>query len=526
VSAVSQGIRTFGSKDRKTFIRGLSIYNKRAKKVTRFKPRPYQEKIVDLVDQGHRRILVVKARQLGLSTIIRAIFYQNLYAATEPIRHAVVSHEVGSANEIFEMDMRFHENLPPPFRHNLDKAATRVTRISASGAQSQTFTANNSKALRSYAMESAHLSEGAFYPDLMDTLSIVDASVGSDGLIILESTANGYMDAFHKLVLGALAGENEWEPVFIGWWENELYTMKPPPGFKATKAELLYADLVEEKTGHRLTREQICWRRQKIRSLNNDIRRVKREFPSFVEECFQSTENAHYDPLALEEITPTRLARTKPGPCYEAIAEEPEDDGMYVVAVDSAQGVGRDYSVITVINCRTRQPVYYWWSNRWSPKRFSEQILRVCYEYGEYKLPILGIESNNHGHEVLGYVRDAKYPERFLWKYKKKDFITTKETRPLIYGALREMIDEGLILELEEAYLDEIKAIVSGPGERPDHPKGGRDDKVISLGLGYLMLKELRIPMGSREVARKRFEDKLMKARARRNSSALPWIAR
>ena len=76
--------------------------------------------------------------------------------------------------------------------------------------------------------------------------------------VILESTANGAQGEFYRLWKGAIAGENEYVPIFLPWHITPEYRRPAPEGMETTVEE----EALIEKWG--LDLDQLYWRRLKI----------------------------------------------------------------------------------------------------------------------------------------------------------------------------------------------------------------------------------------------------------------------
>ena len=95
---------------------------------------------------------------------------------------------------------------------------------------------------RSDTLQCVHLSEYAFWPEggeskaatLAGILQAVPSRPGT--MVIIESTANGCED-FKDRWDAAVAGENDFEPVFFAWFENPDYAMPVEPGIEWTAEE-------------------------------------------------------------------------------------------------------------------------------------------------------------------------------------------------------------------------------------------------------------------------------------------------
>ena len=483
------------------FISRLCIMHKQEQKITKFKLNRAQKELLGALEE-HDRIIVLKARQLGVSTLTRAWHFWKAYMSDEPRQYAVISHTRPSAEELHRIERTFYENLPAPLRKPLARSSVRTLKFEGTGAQVTTYTAGGKGGTRSFAMNSAHLSEFAFYDEQEEVMATVMAAVG-DGQVIIESTPNVYGDMFHQLVEGARNGENGWKLVFFPWYMYEPYQVDVEDTFRLSESDQRYAD----EFG--LTNEQMAWRRQQIRTLGKA--KFRREYPATIEECFKSTAQSFFDQDKLNKIEPVDLGSHAHRMYVDAV---PGDE--YVIGVDVGAGVGGDYSVASVVSVSTRQPVYHYVDNRVSPPRFAEKILDIQAQYNDARVIV---ESNNHGMMVLHRLRELK--ARRLFRENDKDFKTTVRTRPLMFGALREVIENDIITHLCKHTLDELKRI-SYRNDKPQAPKNGHDDLTISLCLCYYALKD--IPLSVTHSVRKSMIDRHIEAlRAKRARRAIPW---
>ena len=101
--------------------------------------------------------------------------------------------------------------------------------------------------------------------------------------IILESTANGIGNMFHRIATGAMHGLNEYKLIFIPWYWQEEYRLELPTDFKITDEEVAY------KEAYKLDNKQIMWRRNKISNFTGGDWQFKQEYPATASEAFQSS---------------------------------------------------------------------------------------------------------------------------------------------------------------------------------------------------------------------------------------------
>ena len=319
--------------DFETFVRLLTIYDKENKKLDFFNPFPAQDIMMQTL-MDYDKIIVLKARQLGISTVIRSWFFYQSYYDVEPRSYGVIAHTKDASNNIANMDKTFHDNLPPQMRKNILKNNVSELVFDGSGSSLRSFTASSKGGTRSFQLDGVHLSEFAFYEDQEEFLSTMMATIGANQIII-ESTPNQIGDKFYNLIMENLAAEDpEWKVVFFPWYYHPEYKTTPPPTFQLRKEE----EIIKEEFD--LTDEQIYWRRKQIATLGKD--KFYREYPSTIEEAFRTSGTPYFSPKSLEAIEP--LANPKGD---LKIYSNPDYSHDYVMGVDVSAGVGKDYNALS-----------------------------------------------------------------------------------------------------------------------------------------------------------------------------------
>jgi len=453
------------------FISALTIYNKEKQRLTYFDLNKAQSELLELLLEGHKRIIVVKARQLGISTLVRAYQFWLWYLAQEPIKLGVVAHTREAADNLHNTDKTFYNNLPIKIKPLIDKATHRTMR-KKNGAELKSFTAGGQGGTRSYVFTHAHLSEFPFYENPEEALATIFAAVG-DGQIVIESSPNIAGDYFNKLVEEGLAGKNEWKVLFFPWTCNDEYTDKG-----VERLQRVYDEEKELIKGG-LTIPQISWRRKQISTLGYD--KFIREYPRTIEEAFKGSRTTPYfwnDKC--EEIKEIKLgSREKRKYKHQII-----DGDNYTIGVDTSAGVGGDYSAFTIIHNDTLQPVYHYLSNTITPRAFAEILYETALDYGT---PTIIVEANSYGASVLEGLIGWGWKK--LWKDKDgRWFNTTSGNRNKLFSHFKEIIEDETIVGMDTDLLSQIKTCV-WMNDRPDHPKGSHDDLLFSTMLCYWALK-------------------------------------
>jgi hypothetical protein len=490
------------------FISRLTIMHKQKQRLSKFDLNTPQKILLETL-RNHNRVIILKARQMGISTLTRGWHFWQAYMSDEPRQYAVISHTRDSSEELHRMEKTFYENLPDPLRRPLAKSSAKTLQFKDSGSAVRTYTAGGKGGTRSFAMNSVHLSEFAFYENQEEVMATVMAAVG-DGQIIIESTPNVPGDKFHELVEGARKGENGWKLVFFPWFVHKHYTAAELPGWYIPTAR---EKVVQEE--HQLSVEQLFWRRQQLKTLGSD--KFVREYPATIEEAFRASGVQFFDPEALSEIKGLDM-----GSHEHRQYALPEPGEAYVMGVDVGSGLGKktDFSAITVISASTRQPVYHFISNKTPPSKLADKIVDIWKRYNE---PRVIVESNGNGMWVIHRLKELKV--RNLYKDKNgKPFRTTVGTRPLMFQAIKAVVDGGVIHSLDKHVLDELTTIVYIK-DKPQAAKKKNDDVTISMALCYYLLEKMPL-LVSRSVKTAMMEKHIASMRAKKSKRAIPWNVR
>jgi len=494
---------------------------------------------------GRVRALVLKARQLGISTYVAARFFRRLHLDRR-VRGLVVADQEDRAGDIFAIYGRFRDQLPEDAEIRpisvVDQHRQRLE--FTHGSKLGVGTAKNPKTGRGKTLQLLHISEYAFWDHPLVTMTALMQSLAPRSEVIIESTANGVGNDFHQLWLGATAGENEWIAIFLPWWIDEGYAL---PLTKDQHAEVIATaddwerDALDtgiewEGQRHRLQPEQIAWRRLKVSTdLAGDERAFRQEYPSTAEEAFLVSGGAFFDTDKLTELAANttkpqvrgtidgtkaiRLNRSERG--WLRIWEMPEVGGHYVIGADTAEGKqvaaratldeaeaergGRDFDSADVLRVDGRTRIVAQLHGRMAPEVFAEQLFGLGTLFScptgrgnVRERALLAVERNHHsGITTIERLRKLGYDQLFVArpvaarKEKPQDrigWITSGETRRPMLDQLAERIRGGTLGVRSSDTVREMLTFIYDPKDgEPRAQDGTHDDRVISLGIACQM---------------------------------------
>ncbi len=284
----------------------VKIQDKITKNIIPFVLRYPQRKLVGVLMQKIEkqepiRIIVLKARQWGGSTVVQVFMAWIQLFHKKRWHSAIVADVEDQARNIKSMYSRLAQNHPKEivdFQFDNFEGSTKNKVICNRECVVYIASMQNPDSLRSSDVMMAHLSEVGLWKqtegkkpeDLIQSIAGTIPTVPYS-MIVMESTAKGVGNYFHKQWQSAVNEESGYTPVFVAWYEIEIY-FKP---FKNKKAMEDFAVSLSdtEKEYFRLgaTLEGINWYRNKMYMEGYDYWRMCCEFPTTDIEAFQSTGN-------------------------------------------------------------------------------------------------------------------------------------------------------------------------------------------------------------------------------------------
>lgn len=509
-----------------------------------FKPNLPQTRLLNVIlDQRKKRkpvrIIILKARQMGFSTMTEAVCFHD--TVTNPYRKSlIIAHEDQASQNLFNMFKTYYFNLPEALMPMRKKNNSQelvfenptmddLERRRNPGLLSsiKVATAGNKGAGRSDTIHFLHASEVAFWQDAKTTVTGLFQTVPSlpETTIILESTANGVGGYFYETWKGAVNGDNDFVPLFFAWFEEPNYRIE----FDSEEEKEEFIKEVNhsytDSTGvtihteeyellnmyPQITYEQLKWRRWCIKNnCYGDLEKFHQEYPAYPEEAFIASGRPRFDTSVLKKY---RMAVKDPiEQCflkdngfsitkeisksgYVSIWKYPEQGKYYTIGADVAEGtIEGDYSNAYVLdeNC----DVVARWRGHIDPDLFGEELVSLSRYYND---AYLGIESNNHGLTTIKAVQRKEYHNLYYTKTHDKitDQITQKvgwrtdsRTKPLMIDKMAEFIRKRLIGMPDMELINECLTYIIDDKGGTNAQVGCHDDTVMSLAIALQLYCE------------------------------------
>jgi hypothetical protein len=393
-------------------------------KLERFTLSPAQQQLSN--NWGARNI-VLKARQLGITTYVAARFFIHTitHAGTLSVQ---VAHDQDAAEEIFQIVHRFVENLPPGVRRELRTSRSNVRQIVFPGLDSEyrVETAADPNAGRGLTIQNLHCSEVARWTgDPADTLASLRAAVPPAGsTIVLESTPNGAAGAFYSE--WNTAAETGYVQHFFPWWIDPNYLGRGRPPEKFTDEEKALID------AHGLSRQQIAFRRH-IRSNFRGL--AVQEFAEDPVSCFRASGECVFDLDAIEARLKELVAPAATRDSGRVqIFFPPQATAEYVIGVDPAGGgVEGDYACAQIVERASGMQCAELHAHL-TPQELASQVAALAREYNQ---ALVAVERNNHGHAVLAYLDTSEHYDNIFFQSQAGRNISQGSVSGSVRGSVR-----------------------------------------------------------------------------------------
>lgn len=278
--------------------------------------------------KGKVRALVLKGRQVGISTYISGRFYWRI-SHRRGVRAFILTHLDTASDNLFGMAKRYHENCPDLVKPVTGRANAKELSFELLDSGYKVATAGSAEVGRSETIQYFHGSECAFWPNAQNHSAGIRQALANvpQSEDIRESTANGIGNPFHAEWKAAERGDSEYEAIFIPWYWHEEYTATVPEDWTPPPA------WVDYERAYKMDRGQTYWAWLKNREMavlaggtsDEPCWQFKQEYPANAEEAFQTSGADAFIPSAN---------------VLKARKNEVQGYGPIILGVDPARGGG------------------------------------------------------------------------------------------------------------------------------------------------------------------------------------------
>jgi hypothetical protein len=507
------------------------------------------EQIASGLAQGIHEFVILKGRQMGISTVTLALDMYWLFKY-RGLQGAVVT-DNDENRELFRSYLtQYIASLPPEARAPIE-IHNRAQVVFKNNSRLMYMVAGEKKKGglgRAKAVNMLHATECSSWGDEEGFMSLMNslAQKNPNRLYVFESTARGY-NMFYQTWETAKKSATQMA-IFIGWWRNELYAW--PQGSSQydtywdgvpTGDERVWIGEVFARYGHEVTPPQLAWWRWYCtEKMKGDEMMALQEMPPTEDYAFQlsgskffSAErvNMNYQRALTQECLYFRYIF---GPNFEdtqfvqataetgeiALYETPviatlpaERSGCYVLGADPAYGSSEwaDEFALCIVRCYADRVVQVaeLGTPDWTEQQFAWAIAHLC---GWYQDCMLNLEMLGPGGAVLNELTNLKQKAGHLapadpragafdvigrirdYLYRKQDSVTasvalqwqtTPKEKIRMMSTLRSYFEREIIEVNSPLCLQQFRNI-HRQGDSIGGEGRAKDDRVIALGLAVI----------------------------------------
>lgn len=293
-----------------------TIFDKTTGKEVLFRLRKAQRKLLKLLvtrlfENKPIRVILLKARQWGGSTLVQMFMAWIQLFHRKNWNSVIAAHQDDAARNIRAMYTLMADRHPQSImkvRLRSFEGSTNNKQIVGRGNVIYTGAMTHPNSLHSGNYKLVHCSEVGLWKETKERkpADFVNAFAGSVPalpytMIVLESTAKGTGTYFHRTWQAAERGENIYEPVFVAWWEIDMYTMP----FESEEAMYQFVSTMTQDELYRFdlgaTLEGLKWYRWKRGEFDNDWSMME-AYPSTANEAFISSGHKAHHPMYVQQM--------------------------------------------------------------------------------------------------------------------------------------------------------------------------------------------------------------------------------
>lgn len=400
----------------------------------------------------HRFNIVLKSRQLGLSTITAAYaVWLSIFQQDKNILIIATKKDV-AVNLIKKVKFML-KSLPEWLV--LPKYEETQTSIRYSNGSEIKAVPTSPAASRSEALSLLIVDEAAIIRDFEEIWTGLAPTLSTGGSAILLSTPYGVGGMYYKIWTEAEAGQNNFNTIRLPWYVHPEHDQE--------------------------------WFERETASLSK--RKISQEFL-----CdFTSSGDTFLQPENLDVIRDMiRSPAEKLGFDRNVwLWSRPKPNVRYIITADVARGDAADYSTFHVVNCDSMEV-----SCEYMGKLPPEKLAELMIEYGTmFNMALLCPENNSFGYSTASALRSSGYQRLYYesckgdpFNYIPKDsselpgFSTQKKSRTQVMAKLEELLRTNQLKSYSQRLYDQLRAFIWN-GSKPQASKDAHDDLIMSIAI-------------------------------------------
>jgi hypothetical protein len=507
------------------------------------------EEIAKGLNQGTHFFVILKGRQLGITTISLAL---DLYwHFKNPGFQGTLTTDTEENRDQFRTTLAMYmDGLPPEFKiplmtHNRNQMVLKnrsrlfyqVAGLRAKGSLG-----------RGKGITYLHGTETSSWGDEEGLASLLAslAEKNPNRLYLFESTARGF-NMWHDMWQVAKKARTQ-KAIFCGWWRNELYAADPKSDVyrvywdgKLSPEEKEWTREVKKLYQVEVNTRQIAWWRWKLNEGLKDEALMYQEFPPTEDYAFIMTGSSFFshtrctDQAKVAKKLLPRYYRFSMGQYFEdteliqstermatlTLWEEPIDNAYYVIGADPAYGSSdwADRFCIQIYRAYADglDQVAEFATSEINTYQFAWII---CYLAGAYKNSTLNLEVNGPGQAVINEMRNLRrqaqtmepkkarqlddvlsHMQHYLWRRNDSlggvsnslGYLTTHSSKERMLNYFKDYFERGMMNVYSMDLLEEMKSVVRDQGSIAAYGRN-KDDRVIATALACVAYAEQLMP--------------------------------
>lgn len=382
----------------------------------------------------YKRIMILKARQLGFSTGVTGFFYHDTIT-TPGVTTALIGYNSDLTAELLDKIKTLYKTTPAELRPTIHYNSK--YEISFPRLDSKILVLPSSENVgRGYTIHNCLVTELSSWEKAEEKMMQLEASVPINGRLVIESTPRGQGNLYHKMWMS----DNDYQKLEYGWWwgysEEEIAIIERRMNNPLMFAQEYGLDFLS--SGRPAIPAEIV-KRQRA-----NVKKVDEEF-----------KDADGDS---QKVFVWRDLR---------IYCPPKEGHYYIFGADTSEGIeGGDYSSVVVLDRSTGEEVAFF-RGLVAPDILGNKLN----EWGRwYNEALMAVEVNNHGLTTLTILKQQLYPNLYFRPAKfetlgmptsdKMGWKTTKMTKPLMIDDLVQILRNNSLTIHSKELLDEMTIMV------------------------------------------------------------------
>ena len=441
---------------------------------------PFQEEMVNKFDQN-RFVICKLPRQVGKTTTVAAyILWKVLF--TEQYSVAILANKLAQAREILGRIQTAYEWLPKWLQQGVKE--WNKGNIELENGSEILASATSSSAIRGTSQNLIYLDEFAFVPNNLQEEFFASVfptvSSGTSTKVLVTSTPNG-MNMFYKIWVDSEENRNSYVRHEVHWSDV--------PG-----------------------RDE-AWKQETIKNTSEE--QFRQEF-----ECeFLGSSNTLINPRKLAQIPFKNPIVSKNN---MQLYEEPKPERLYVITVDTARGLGLDYSAFVIFDVTDipYKVVGKYRSKDLSPMYYPDVVVNAARKYNE---AFVLVELNDLGEQIATVIQqDLEYENILTTSVKGRGgqqigggfshrvqlgVKTTKTVKRVGCSNLKDLIENDKIIINDYDLLQELTTFINKRNSY-EAEEGHHDDLVMCTVLfSWIVRQDFFIELTDNDVRTRLFQE-------------------